>query len=984
MSSPETRTLLPQTPSVRSRLWDSDKATRTNTPSPPASVAPRTGSWKPPSLSTPVLVGVGVLALLLAAIIEVSAQRSQARKGLAKAPTLNEIPQYAIISYRYVPNIVAVLFSLLWNWIDLDVKRIQPWTELSKPGGATAQNSILLDYPSDFIAVAPVRAAKRRHWAVFLSGSIMVLVFWVLTPLQTALFGTSAATHTLPVTITQRSELLPPDRQLQDLRFLHRAYAIGWMNNSYPAFTTPEYALLPFYVDNDVALSGQNKTWTSNTTKLWAEVDCSPVSYRNTGNKTDDGELVYRFSANDCFADVNLDPNKTDVWMYYRDSRSFDFVDSMSWNCSNQPDDHNLALVLWAKKMNISSTNSQEFNLTALQCHVSFRKQAVLATITALGLRPVNDGIKARAESMNLTSSEFNMTSYKESLPSYAVLPTNKGSDAQDITDIQSPDFFVPDSGFSPSSSVFLQYGIVGYNGSPDLLSDPLRLESLVRGVHQKFFSLSIADRLGNDTEPADDDTCTSTFTMTGIVVSRVLAVIVEVLLLLIAVAAGLIAYHMKSSPCNLVTAPGSIDHLIYIAHNSPMVSKLFWPMDMADDKRLARDLQDYRFQLTINLESGQNELVIAEGNLASSDEEQQDLANDNYYKPVKPLALGRTAGCVFAVLIAAGVGVLSYLKAQEVNLNGLTRPSSNFEVRQLLENYIPTVFATVVEPFWIFLTRTFCIFQPFQDLWLGSSRPERSIKAEYTSVPPQMVFYRALKSRHILLALLCLVTLLANVLAVSLGALFNERLTTVEHPRLFKPKYNQTHLNATMIATYQMRWGFSNEFMFMLLANMTYDAQLIPWVSTEYYFQPHEITGSGDDDPDDTYVLRTMGLGADANCTSVAASSHVIKEISTTSSGITSICDDNVESIGKQLIRDALKKQSNAPAAAAYYESLVFGGASDPPSIDCNPALTLCWARAPDGLKENETITTSYSVCRPVSQNGNVRHHGRPIGPCA
>jgi hypothetical protein len=103
-----------------------------------------------------------VLTLLLAAIIEVLAQRSQARKGLAQAPTLNEIPQYAIIGYRYVPNIVAVLFSLLWNWIDLDVKRIQPWTELSKPGGATAQNSILLDYPSDFIAVAPVRAAKRR------------------------------------------------------------------------------------------------------------------------------------------------------------------------------------------------------------------------------------------------------------------------------------------------------------------------------------------------------------------------------------------------------------------------------------------------------------------------------------------------------------------------------------------------------------------------------------------------------------------------------------------------------------------------------------------------------------------------------------------------------------------------------------------------------------------------------------------------------
>ncbi|KAH7161854.1 hypothetical protein EDB81DRAFT_854125 [Dactylonectria macrodidyma] len=214
------------------------------------------------------------------------------------------------------------------------------------------------------------------------------------------------------------------------------------------------------------------------------------------------------------------------------------------------------------------------------------------------------------------------------------------------------------------------------------------------------------------------------------------------------------------------------------------------------------------------------------------------------------------------------------------------------------------------------------------------------------------------------MLSLLCVITLLANVLAVSLGALFNERLTTVEHPRLFKPVY-QTHLNRTMIETYQLRWGFSNEFMFMLLANMTYDAQLIPWVSTEYYFQPHEIIGSEDDDPNDTYVLKTMGLGANANCTSVAASSHIIREQST-GSGDTSICDDNIKSLRNELIRDALRKQSSAPAAAAYYKSLTFGGTLDP-SIDCNPALTFCWARAPDGLKENDTMTTSYSICRPV-----------------
>jgi hypothetical protein len=67
-----------------------------------------------------------------------------------------------MIAYLYVPNIVAVLYSLIWSWVDLDVKRMQPWFELSKSEGATAENSLFLDYPYDFIATVPIKAARRR------------------------------------------------------------------------------------------------------------------------------------------------------------------------------------------------------------------------------------------------------------------------------------------------------------------------------------------------------------------------------------------------------------------------------------------------------------------------------------------------------------------------------------------------------------------------------------------------------------------------------------------------------------------------------------------------------------------------------------------------------------------------------------------------------------------------------------------------------
>lgn len=119
--------------------------------------------WKPLSISTPILSALVILTLLIAATVEILAQRSASHGGLALSPSLDAIPRYAMWSYLYGPNVVAVLYSLVWSWVDLDVKRMQPWFELSKEGGATAEGSLFLDYPYDFVAVAPWRAAKKRY-----------------------------------------------------------------------------------------------------------------------------------------------------------------------------------------------------------------------------------------------------------------------------------------------------------------------------------------------------------------------------------------------------------------------------------------------------------------------------------------------------------------------------------------------------------------------------------------------------------------------------------------------------------------------------------------------------------------------------------------------------------------------------------------------------------------------------------------------------
>jgi hypothetical protein len=82
--------------------------------------------------------------------------------GLAFAAGVDDLSATSMFGYLYLPTIISVFYSMLWNWVDLDAKRLEPWFQLSKPQGATAEHSLLLTYPFDFLGFVPIIAARRR------------------------------------------------------------------------------------------------------------------------------------------------------------------------------------------------------------------------------------------------------------------------------------------------------------------------------------------------------------------------------------------------------------------------------------------------------------------------------------------------------------------------------------------------------------------------------------------------------------------------------------------------------------------------------------------------------------------------------------------------------------------------------------------------------------------------------------------------------
>lgn len=97
----------------------------------------------------------------LVVVLQLLLIQSQRNGGIIFAMNVNSVPLSTSFPYLYLPTIIAVAYGFLWNWIDLDVRRIEPFLQLSKKEGATGSESLLLHYPVDFLASVPIKAMKK-------------------------------------------------------------------------------------------------------------------------------------------------------------------------------------------------------------------------------------------------------------------------------------------------------------------------------------------------------------------------------------------------------------------------------------------------------------------------------------------------------------------------------------------------------------------------------------------------------------------------------------------------------------------------------------------------------------------------------------------------------------------------------------------------------------------------------------------------------
>lgn len=98
-------------------------------------------------------------------------------------------PQEYVIG-AFVPTIIAVIYSIPWHLLASAIQETEPFYQLQRPEGVTAEDSIALEYRASINVIATFSAITKGHYLVWFSGLISLLVL-VLAPIasQTVFIG---------------------------------------------------------------------------------------------------------------------------------------------------------------------------------------------------------------------------------------------------------------------------------------------------------------------------------------------------------------------------------------------------------------------------------------------------------------------------------------------------------------------------------------------------------------------------------------------------------------------------------------------------------------------------------------------------------------------------------------------------------------------------------------------------------------------------
>ncbi|PUU79492.1 hypothetical protein B9Z19DRAFT_1125086 [Tuber borchii] len=822
--------------------------------------------WRPLTLRAPTIIASLIITIALIALIEYINKVSIEEKALFFAERAEDFPMGVVFCYRYLPQMIVVALGVGWAAVDLDVKRLEPYFQLSKPEGVTASNSIFLHYPFDFIAFVPINAARKGHWNVFWAGLALCLIFWAITPLNSSLLTTQPVTRDVEAPFKTFNKLTPfgDQKVAMSASFLYTGYGVTWLGEKVHSFTTKELIAIPFkpasYREGQDHLPRGSESWTAQTRVYQTELACTPAEIEASEG------TEYKFSTDKCTYSINplLNPNGTRNMMYI----GFANGDGVAHYYLREAEckDPNLFLAIWAKSRN-ANNRSDELDLNALYCKTSYRYQTHEITV---------DGADGSILKADPVGKRTNFTQ-EDKIIDIITFEGNVGA-AATVYGVNAKYF----ASQAPTSVLRLEdWGLDSPTGqisyiiglSPgkkfDDFKDPVILGNGAERMHQLLFNNALETLL----VPASGEEVVGNRAIrsVGIIVVPLIAHILASFLGLVAVCLCGVFFVSYNRQNNLASDPDTLGTKMALVAHSKTLLRDFDGTDECPAPHSSMEPRKYKLG-TWGDDGGYRLEVIGGRDHPPAQNPHASCTVPHDGKLVGPIELNIWTGLTATLVNIALLTLLIVLYKSSLRWNGLPMLSDTQIVTQIIFSFVPTAIATLLEPFWTLVGRYLALYQPYTELQRGNASPDSSLGLKYTNIPPVLIAPRALHRGHIILFLASMMVITANFLAVALGGIFDQGLKplisdlTVTYP--FTTSINteiQTRMpNSLQIYALETFAKDLEEHWLVVNTNVIEGTDLLPWVTDEFYFLPFEWEPGN---KSDLRTSMTQGYGGSLTC---------------------------------------------------------------------------------------------------------------------
>ncbi|PUU79494.1 hypothetical protein B9Z19DRAFT_1125088 [Tuber borchii] len=935
----------------------------------------RNNPWRPFTLRTPTITSSLIITIALIALIEYINKISIEEKALFFAERAEDFPMGVVFCYRYLPQMIVVALGVGWAAVDLDVKRLEPYFQLSKPEGATASNSIFLHYPFDFIAFVPINAARKGHWNVFWAGLALCLIFWVITPLNSSLLTTRPVTRDIETPFKTSKKLIPFDDQkaAMGVSFLYNSYGVIWLGEKVHSFMTKELIAIPFkpasYGEGQDHLSRGSESWTAQTRVYQTELACTPAEIKK---KSSEG-IEYKFSTDGCAYSIDplnsfYYPNRTRNMMYIGLANHHDL--SILPLADRECKDLNLFLVIWAKSRN-AHNRSEGLDLNALYCKPSYYYQTHKVTVDGADGSIIKS--KPVGERTNLTQDDkiIDIKIFEQNVDTAA---TATGVNTKYFA------FRAPNSmlGFEdwglddPARQISYIIGLSPGKKFDDF-KDPVTFQKGLERMHKLLFSSALGTLLLPDSS-GEKVVGNRAVRSVGIIVVPLIAHILASFLGLVVVCLCGVFFVSYNRQNNLAGDPDTLGTKMALVAQSETLLRDFDGTDECPAPHLCMKPKKYKLG-TWGGDGGYRLDVIGskDNPLVQNPHASCTVPHDG--KLVGPIELNIWTGLTATLVNIALLALLIVLYKSALQWNGLPMLSDTQIVTQIIFSFVPTAIATLLEPFWVLVGRYLALYQPYTELGRGNASPDSSLSLKYTNIPPVLIAPRALRHGHIILFLASMMVITANFLAVALGGIFDQGFKPLISDLVVTYPFTTSINTEVQIgdqewgAVAPLAWTFAKDaerHWLVVNTNVIEGTDLPAWVTDEFYFLPFEWELGN---KSDLRTSTTQGYGGNLTCRLLTGDTFQVigildgginldeEEVDATfgTNAVMPILDGGPVRCENHIIMDSERlKGGTHPFAVEWVWGLEASNGSGQKAVQaCNSLILASWGRGEASLTE-------------------------------